>query len=113
MQITFKNNKLKKIFDSHKELFRVYGEVRGKRIERRMSVLRAASCLEKVPVEKPDRRHALSLNRKGQFAVDITENYRLIFEPSNNPLPLQKDGGLDLNRITDIKILEVEDYHGD
>jgi proteic killer suppression protein len=78
-----------------------------------MSVLRAAACLEEVPVGKPDRRHALSLNRKGQFAVDITENYRLIFEPNNNPLPLQKDGGLDLKRITDIKILEVEDYHGD
>jgi len=113
MHITFKNKKLKNIFDSHKDLLRVYGEVRGKKIEHRMSVLRAAACLEEVPVEKPDRRHALSLNRKGQFAVDITENYRLIFEPSNNPLPLQKDGGLDLKMITEIKILEVEDYHGD
>ena len=112
MHITFKTNKLKKIFDSHKEIFRVYGEVRGKRIEHRMAVLRAAACLEEVPVEKPDRRHALSLNRKGQFAVDITENYRLIFEPNNNPLPLRKDGGLDLKKITDIKILEMEDYHG-
>jgi len=113
MQITFKNKKLKNIFDSHRKLLRVYGEVRGKKIEHRTSVLRAATYLEEVPVEKPDRRHALSLNRKGQFAVDITENYRLIFEPSNNPLPLQKDGGLDLKRITEIKILEVEDYHGD
>ena len=113
MQITFKNKKLKKIFESHKELLRVFGEVRGNKIELRMSILRAATCLDEVPVEKPDRRHALSLNRKGQFAVDITENYRLIFEPNNNPLPLQKSGGLDLRRITDIKILEVEDYHGD
>lgn len=113
MQITFKTRKLKRIFDSDKEILRTYGEVRGKGLKHRMSVLRAAACLAEVPVGKPDRRHALSLNRKGQFAVDISENYRLIFEPDNNPLPLQKDGGLDLKRITGIKILEVEDYHDD
>lgn len=113
MQITFKTKKLKRIVDSSKDLFRVYGEVRGKRIRNRMSVLRAATCLEEVPVEKPDRRHELSHDRKGQFAVDITGNYRLVFEPNNNPIPLRKDGGLDLKRITEIKILEVEDYHGD
>ena len=113
MHIAFKSRKLKRILESDKEMLRAYGEVRGKRLKHRMSVLRAAPCLEEVPVAKPDRRHALSLNRKGQFAVDISENYRLIFEPNNNPLPLQRDGGLDLKRITAIRILEVEDYHGD
>jgi len=113
MKITFQSRKLKQCFDSRRELSRVYGEVRGKKIERRMSVLRAATCLEEVPTDKPERRHALSLNRKGQFSVDVSENYRLIFEPTNNPLPLRKDGGLDLKKITEIKIIEVEDYHGD
>ncbi len=113
MIITFKTRKLKGILDSSRDIIRVYGEVRGKRIINRMSVLRAATCLGEVPVEKPCRRHELSHRRKGQFAVDITRNYRLIFEPNNNPLPLRKDGGLDLWKITDIKILEVEDYHND
>ena len=113
MIITFKTRKLKRIIDSSRDIIRVYGEVRGKVIINRMSVLRAATCLEEVPVEKPYRRHELSHKRKGQFAVDITRNYRLIFEPNNNPLPLRKDGGLDLWKITEIKILEVEDYHGD
>ena len=113
MIITFKSRKLKNIFDSSRDIIRVYGEVRGKKITNRMSVLRAVTYLEEVPVEKPDRRHELSHKRKGQFAVDITGNYRLIFEPNNNPLPLRKDGGLDLWKITEIKILEVEDYHND
>ena len=113
MRITFKTNKLKKIFDSSKELIRVYGEVRGKKLQKRMSVLRAATGLEEVPVEKPDRRHELAHDRKGQFAVDITKNYRLVFEPDNNPIPLRRDGGMDLKRITEVKILKVEDYHGD
>ena len=113
MIITFKSKKLKRIFDSRRDILRVYGVVRGNKIVNRMAVFRAATCLEEVPTEKPDRRHELSHNRKGQFAVDITGNYRLVFEPSNNPLPLRKDGGLDIKKITEIKILEVEDYHGD
>lgn len=113
MIITFKTKKLKRIFDSKRNILKVYGEVRGKTLINRMVVLRAATCLKEVPVKKPDRRHKLSHNRKGQFAVDITGNYRLVFEPNNNPLPLRKDGGLDIKRITEIKILEVEDYHGD
>ena len=113
MIITFKSKKVKRIFDSRRDVLRVYGEVRGKKIINRMAVLRAATCLKEVPIEKPDRRHELSHNRKGQFAVNITGNYRLVFEPNNNRLPLRKDGGLDLWKITEIKILEVEDYHGD
>ena len=46
-----------------------------------------------------------------QFALDISKNYRLIFEPNHKPLLKKKDGGLDLTRITSIKILQVEDYH--
>jgi len=112
MLITFKNNKLQKIFGSQRELIRVYGEVRGKKLQSIVSFLLAAPCLQDVPVEKPFRRHELSLNRKGQFGVDVVKNYRLIFEPNNKPLPLKKDGGLDLKKITEIKIIEVEDYHG-
>ncbi len=113
MLITFKKSKLQKIFQSEKELRRVYGEVRGKKIQHGMDFLLAASCLEEIPIQKPFRRHELSLNRKGQFAIDIIKNYRLIFEPCNEPLPIKEDGGLDLTKITEIKIIEVEDYHGD
>jgi len=112
MDIAFKTTKLRKIFEAEKELIRVYGELRGKKLSRIMSFLRAASCLENVPSEKPFRRHELTSNRKRQFSVDITKNYRLIFEPYNNPLPIKEDGGLDLKKIDRIKIIEVEDYHG-
>ncbi|MDX9776126.1 MAG: hypothetical protein RBT40_09300 [Petrimonas sp.] len=113
MDITFKSTKLRKIFESKRDLIRNYGEVRGKKLSRLISFLRAAPCLENVPPEKPFRRHELISNRKGQFSVEITGNYRLILEPCNEPLPVKEDGGLDLKKITRIKIIEVEDYHGD
>lgn len=112
MKISYNTKKLAKIFNSQREIIKEYGEVRGKAIMRRMAVLSAASCLEDVPAVPPPRRHELRENRKGQFAVDITGNYRLVFVPDNDPLPLNKDGGLELKRINEIKILGVEDYHG-
>lgn len=113
MEITFANNKLQRIFSSARELTRVYGEVRGKIIQSRISFLLAAPVLEDVPTSKPFRRHELGYDRKGQFAIDIIKNWRLIFEPINRPLPVKKDGGLNLKKINEIKIIEVEDYHGD
>lgn len=112
MKIYYRTRKLANIMSVEREIFKAYGEARGKAIMRRMAVLNAADCLADVPTEPPTRRHELRLNRKGQFAVDVTGNYRLTFEPINDPLPSLKDGGIDLRAITEIRILRVEDYHG-
>ena len=111
MDITFKNRKLEKIFNSEKELCKKFGQENGRLIMRRMMVLNAAPCLVEVPDKRPERRHELKGNRRGQFAVDIKQPYRLVFKPNHKPLPRKDDGGLDLERITAITILGVEDYH--
>ena len=111
MDITFKNEKLARIFNSEKNLVREYGSENTKLIKRRMDFLKAAPCLDEVPYRPPERRHELTENRKGQFSVDLKHPYRLIFEPNHSTLPRKTDGGLDLRRITAITIIEVEDYH--
>lgn len=111
MDITFKNEKLARIFNSEKNLVREYGSENARLIKRRMAVLVAVSCLDEVPYRPPERRHELTENRKGQFTVDLKHPYRLIFEPNHSPLPRKTDGGLDLRRITAVTIIEVEDYH--
>lgn len=111
MDITFKNEKLAKIFNSEKNLVREYGSENTKYIKRRMGVLVAASSLAEVSHRPPERRHELKEDKKGKFAIDIKHPYRLVFEPNHSPLPLKADGGLDLRKITAITILGVEDYH--
>ena len=56
--------------------------------------------------------HPLGGNRSGQYAVTISSNYRLIFEPADDPLPLTDAGETDVTRVTTIRVLEVADYHG-
>jgi len=111
MDVTFRNEKLAKTFNSEKDLAREYGFENAKKVKLRMAVLTTATCLEEVPHRPPERRHELTGSRKGQFAVDLKHPKRLIFEPNHNPLPYKADGGLDLKKIMAITIIEVEDYH--
>ena len=111
MNIVFKTTKLKKVFNSEKELVKAYGAERASIIKRRMVFLKAANNLYRVPITPPFLRHQLKGNYKGCFAVNVQHPYRLIFRSANNPLPVLDDGGLDLTRVTDIEIIGVEDYH--
>ncbi|MDA8407518.1 MAG: type II toxin-antitoxin system RelE/ParE family toxin [Deltaproteobacteria bacterium] len=113
MDIIFKTTKMAKIFNSLKLLIKEYGPDKAKKIKMRRDFLEAAENLGQVPALRPHHRHELTGNRKGLFAVDLTGNYRLVFAPNHDPLPKRDDGGLDLEHITAIKILAVEDYHGD
>ncbi len=83
----------------------------ARKVTQRMEDLRAAATLavmRSIPLAKC---HELKNDRKGQFAISISPNYRIIFEPDHNPLPKKEDGGLDWAAITIIEILEVTDYH--
>jgi len=111
LEVYFRNKKLCRVFSSEKLVIREYGQDNGRLVMRRMSVLMAAPTLADVPATKPERRHELTNNRAGQFAVDVKQPYRLIFMPVGEPVPRLPAGGYDLARITAIEILAVEDYH--
>ena len=110
MEILFKTKKLQKEFNDERILLRVYGELASK-IKLRMSVLRNANNLNDVPSKPPDRCHELTANRSGQFAVDLSGNYRLVFKPTENPPPKQDDGGISREKVISITIIEVVNYH--
>ena len=111
MDIAFAKRKLEKTFNSQKALQREYGVDMARAIAKRMAVLRHARHLGMVPASRPERRHRLEGRRAGQFAVDLVQPFRLVFEPNHEPLPRDEDGGLDIERVTAIKIIEVVDYH--
>ena len=111
MEISFASRKLKKVFDSDRSLSKEFGAQMVKKIRVQMAILESAESLDRVPNVPPPRRHELSGKRQGQFAVDLKHPHRLIFEPANEPVPRKDDGGIDLAKVTRIKILEVLDYH--
>ena len=111
MEISFRTNKLQKTLNSQNALRKSYGDKLARSLMIRLAVLRNARTLSLVPTTKPERRHLLKGKRKGQFAVDLDQSFRLVFEPNHNPVPRSEDGGIDLERLTAITIIEVTDYH--
>lgn len=80
-------------------------------LQRRLAVLASAPTLRDLD-GTPGRCHRLTGDRDGSFAVALWGPYRLIFVPDHDPLPRLADGGLDIARVTKIKIEEVVNYHG-
>lgn len=112
MEIVFKTDKLRKLCNSSAELQRKYGSKQAQKIQQRLYELQAATTLADISHLPPPRCHLLTGDRAGQFAVDVTERNRLVFEPANDPVPLLPDGGIDRAQITAILIIEIAiDYH--
>jgi proteic killer suppression protein len=111
MNVYFSSKKLSKTLQSEKGLNRAYGVENAKKIKQRLVELEAAPNLKEVYNLPMARCHELSGNKKGQFAVDIKHPYRLIFEPDHIEVPRKEDGGIDLVRVTEIRVISIEDYH--
>ena len=79
-------------------------------IQRRLDDLRAADTLEGVR-HLPGRYHELTADRKGQWACDLDQPYRLIFSPHEYPIPVNEDGQYIWIEIKGVEIIEITDYH--
>jgi plasmid maintenance system killer protein len=112
MVILFKNNKLEKILCDHKALIRHFGLDQAKKIEQRLLELKASENLHILESLPQVRAHELTGNRAGQISLDLKHPYRLLIVPAYDDPPLKDDGGLDWEKVTKIKIMEVEDTHG-
>jgi len=77
----------------------------------RLALLAAAESLADL-VQAPGRFHALTADRAGQFALALRGPHRLIFESADGELPRDANGGIDLDRVRRVRILEVVQYHG-
>lgn len=110
MELLFATKRLAKQLGADRTLVKAFGAEAAKVLRRRLDQLRAAETLE-VMRTLPGRCHELSQDRQGELAVDLRGPYRLVFEPAANPPPTREHGGLDWERVTAVRILQVEDYH--
>lgn len=70
----------------------------------RILELEAFENLNDVPINKPLRRHKLGGKLKDNFAISVTNQYRLIFRPYNSK-------EIDLKKINKIEIMEVSKHY--
>ncbi len=110
MEVSYKSKKLEKRLTDPKELLKAFGQL-AKKIKMRLKNLKDADNLAIMRTLPAARCHELTGDRKGELAVDVSGNYRLVFEPNHDPAPQKEDGGLNWDEVTKIQINAIEDYH--
>ena len=110
MKISFKTKRLARELSDLNEIKKAFGD-RAKKVNQRMAELCSAASLADMTTIPAACFHQLTEDRRGQFAVTISNNYRIIFIAACEPVPRKADGGYLLEAICEIKIVEVTDYH--
>lgn len=87
------------------------GALRAKLFKDRLDDLVAVSNLEEVRF-LPGHFHELKGDRKGQWACDLDQPYRLIFQPHEEPIPEDENGKYIWIEIKGVEILDITNYHG-
>ena len=111
MNVTYKNNKLKKYAEDEKYSIQKLGPRRSELYLKRIGDLIASETLEDTR-NLPGNFHELRQNRKGQWACDLDHPYRLIIQPHEDPIPLDENGKYIWIEIKGVEILEITNYHG-
>lgn len=109
MELTYRNDKLKNLCENskyNKELVKKYGSEVAMKLPRRIIELKAFASLNDVPTSPPYRRHKLTGNRKEEFSIMITGQYRLIFRQKENNIVID-----DLKQIKEVEIVEVSKHY--
>ena len=110
MELSYKSRKLEKQLTDPREMAKSFGQLAVK-IKMRLKNLTDADNLAIMETIPAARCHELTGERKGEIAVEVSGNYRMIFEPNHNPIPRKDDGGLNWENVTKIQMNAIEDYH--
>lgn len=108
MEISFKNKKLQDICQQEAKARQVLGDICAKKLRTRLSEIEAATNVTDLVAGSP---HPLAGDRLGQFAVSLAGGVRLVFEPSNDPVPRLEDASVDWSKVTIVSIEFIGDYH--
>ena len=98
MYIEFSKNRLAQAGSSMAEAIRYLGVPGGRKYIQRIAVLKAVDNFNQLFGHRALQLHLLKGDRAGLYAMRLTGNYRLIIEK------IKEDR---------IRIMDVEDYHGD
>ena len=112
MLIQYKTKELQKCAEIPGYAIKKLGAIQAEKYLQRIGYLDAAISFEDLRFV-PGRFHELSENRKGQWAFDLNQPYRLIVTPYTQPIAMNENGSYIWSKIMDVLIVEIINYHRD
>ena len=100
MEVTYRTRRLARCYAEHKLAIREFGAEVGRRYIERINLIKVAQSVDDLSRLPGLRFHALSGDRQGQFAENLTGFYRLILTLHGSSLEI-------------VRIEEVSKHYGD
>lgn len=98
MEIEYKSRRLKKVCTIAGETEKKHGEKMAAKIHQRIDEITAADSVEQLIQYRIGGCHILKGNRKKQYAMDLVQPYRLVFEVNGSAIQI-------------VRVIEIVDYH--
>lgn len=108
MDILYSDGNVERLCRDDKQARRKLGAAGQKRLTSRLADLDAAERLGEVIAGSP---HPLKGDRKGQYSFTLDGGRRLVLEPADSPLPLDRDGEIDWPNVRSVRVVLIGDYH--
>jgi len=86
VEISYKSRKLEKQLTDPNEMIKSFGQL-ARKVNQRLKDLTDADNLAIMRTIPAARCHELTGGRKGELALDVSGNYRMIFEPLTTRYP--------------------------
>lgn len=110
MKVKFSDKNLKNFANNDSAANRKLGLRRAKLYKARLDDFIDADSLEDLR-HVPGNYHELKYDKKGQWACNLDQPYRLVFKPQEDPIPLDESGKYIWTDIKAVEIIEITDYH--
>lgn len=88
MKVLFRKKKLEKCYVESQRAIREFGPEVGRRYILRINIIMSALDLEALKKQRSLRCHPLKGNREGQWAINLTDRYRLGFSLHGDDLEI-------------------------
>jgi proteic killer suppression protein len=88
MIVNFKTRQLEICFREYRKARKSFGEQVARKYIQRITIIQQAQSLDELKKLPALRCHELKGKRKGQFAINLTGFYRLIFKVQGNQLEI-------------------------
>lgn len=84
MRVVFRSNQLRRAYEESAQATRRWGAPVARKYIQRLEVLFAATAFNDAKQVRSLRVHPLEGGHEGQWALDLTERWRLIVTPSDD-----------------------------
>ena len=109
LELAFETKTLRDLCEKEEKARRELGPEVAEKLKHRLADLRAAESVQDLVIGRPRETQCAN---PGCFVIDLADGCSLAFCANHRKVPLLTSGGVDWAKVSRVKILRIENAHG-